>query len=114
MLRGPAVDLLAQAPDEHVDRAIAVGLAPAPDLLEELVACRDAARLERKRVDQLELRRGQLRTRPVDVCLHLAGVDPQLLELDRVATLSCAGWAPRRAAAWTRATSSFIEKGLTR
>ena len=41
-------------------------------------------------------------------------VDPQLLDLDRVAALDAIdGRAPRRAAARTRATSSSIENGFT-
>ena len=85
MPRRGGVDLLAQAPDEHVDGAVAVRLAPAPHLLEQLVARHDAAAVERERVEELELGRRQLGARAVDVRLHLARVDPQLLDLDRVA-----------------------------
>jgi len=35
--RGLAVDLLAHLADEDIDRAVAVGLAPARDALEELL-----------------------------------------------------------------------------
>jgi len=43
--RGDTVDLVAQPAHEDVDRAVAVGLPPAPDLLQQLVArVRAAAR----------------------------------------------------------------------
>ena len=74
-----------------------------------------AAALERERVEQAELGRRQLGALAVDVRLHLARVDAQLLDLDRLAARRPLGAAtPRRAAACTRATSSFIENGLTR
>ena len=60
-------------------------LAPPPDLLQQLVARDDASAVERQRVEQLELGRRQRRALPVDERLHLARVDPQLLDLDRVA-----------------------------
>src|SRR5262249_40552113 len=80
-----AVDLLAQAPDEDVDRPVAPRLAPAPQLLQELVARDDAVTIQRKLVEEPELGRGQLAAPAVDVRLHLARVDPQLLDLDRLA-----------------------------
>ena len=85
MARRDPVDLLPQAADEHVDRAVAMGLAPAPDLLQQLVARDDPAAIERERVEQLELGRRQAGADAVDVRLHLARVDPQLLDLDRLA-----------------------------
>src|SRR5204862_7731085 len=75
VLRRAAVDLVPQAADEHVDGAVAVGLAAAPDLLQQLVAGRDAAALERELVEEAELGRRQLRRAAVDVRLHLARVD---------------------------------------
>ena len=57
------VDLLAQAADEDVDRAVAVRLAPAPELLQQLVAGDDAAALERELVEEAELGRRQLGAR---------------------------------------------------
>ena len=83
--RRDPVDLLPQPADEDVDRAVAVGLAAAPDLLQQLVAGDDAAAVERERVEQLELGRRQAGALPVDERLHLARVDPQLLDLDRLA-----------------------------
>src|SRR5207237_9602081 len=80
-----AVDLVAQAAHEHVDGPVAVGLAPAPELLQELVARDDAAALECELVEQAELRWGQLRALAVDERLHLARVDAQLLDVDRLA-----------------------------
>ena len=79
------VDLLAQPPDEDVDRAVAVRLAAAPDLLEQLVAGHDAPALEGQLVEQPELGRCQLGALSVDERLHLARIDPQLLDLDRLA-----------------------------
>src|SRR5436190_18539703 len=80
-----AVDLLPQPADEDVDGAVAVRLAPAPHLLQQLVAGDDAAAVERERVQQLELGRRQPRACPVDECLHFARVDQELLDLDRIA-----------------------------
>src|SRR6476469_6171833 len=79
------VDLLAQPPDEDVDRAVAMRFAAPPDLLQKLIARDDAATIEREGIEELELGRRQRRVLPVDECLHLAGIDPQLLDLDRVA-----------------------------
>ena len=87
MRRRAVVDLLAQPPDEDVDGAVAVRLAAAPHLLQQLVARDDAAAVERERVEQPELGRRQLGALAVDERLHLARVDPQLLDLDRVAAL---------------------------
>ena len=56
-----AVDLVAQPADEDVDGAVAVALAPAPDLLQQLVARDDAAAVERELVEQPELGRRQAR-----------------------------------------------------
>jgi len=78
-------DLLAQPADEHVDGAIAMRLAPAPELLQQLVARRHAARVECELIEQPELGRRELRTLAVDVSLDLARVDAQLLDLDRLA-----------------------------
>src|SRR5436189_4206144 len=98
--RRAAVDLLAQPAHEHVDGAVAVRLAPPPELLQQLVARRDAAAVERELVEEPELRRGQLRAFAVDEGLHRARVDRQLLDLDRLATrrLLAANAAPRRRA----------------
>src|SRR2546429_6329473 len=85
--RRSAVDLVAEAADEGVDGAVPMQLAAAPDPLQQLVACRHAAAVEGERVEEPELGRGQLRTGAVDVGLHLARVDPQLLDLDRLAAL---------------------------
>src|SRR3954451_19705410 len=76
------VDLLSEAADEDIDRAVTVRLAPAPELLEELVAGRDAAALESELVEEPELRRRQADRLPVEVGLHLARVDTELLDLD--------------------------------
>src|SRR5205823_536039 len=85
VLRGDTVDLLPQPPHEHVDRAVAVRLATPPHLLQQLVTRDHAAPVERERVQQLELGGRQLDARAVDVCLHLARVDAELLDLDRLA-----------------------------
>ena len=85
MPRRDAVDLLPQASDEDVDGAVAVCLPSPPDLLQQLVAGDDAAAVERERVEQLELGRRQTRALPVHERLHLARVDPELLDLDRLA-----------------------------
>src|SRR5581483_12040912 len=84
--RRRAVDLLAQPPHEDIDRAIAVRLPATPHLLQELVAGHDAPAVERERVQQLELRGRETRAPALDERLYLARVDPQLLDLDRVAT----------------------------
>ena len=100
MRRRLAVDLLAQPPHEDVDGAVAVRLATAPHLLEQLVACHDAAAVERQRVEELELRRRERRALPVDERLHLARIDPELLDLDRIAALLLGGaHAPARRSA---------------
>src|SRR5207249_6786794 len=62
--RGAAVDLLAQAADAHVDGAVAVGRAPAPDSLQQLVPTRDPAHVEGERVEEPELGRRQARVFP--------------------------------------------------
>ena len=85
MPRGATVDLLAQPPDEDVDGAVAVTLPASPQALQQLVARDDAALLERERVQEPELGRRQVRALAVHVRLHLARVDPQLLDLDRLA-----------------------------
>ena len=109
------VDLLAQLAHEDVDRAVAVRGAAAPDPLQQLVAREDAAHVERERVQEPELGRRQLGAHTVDVRLHVLRVQAQLLDHDLVAARagSCAR-VPRRAAAPTRAVSSFIENGFTR
>ena len=61
VLRGVAVDLLAESPHEDVDGPVAVGLASPPDLLQELVARDDTAAVEGERVEQLELGRASAR-----------------------------------------------------
>src|SRR4051794_31765204 len=66
-------------------------LPPAPDLLQELVSRHDASPVERERVQQLELGGRQLGAAAVDERLHLAWVDAELLDLDRVATLLLRG-----------------------
>src|SRR5207237_9898751 len=88
--RGPGsglVGLLAQASDDVADRPVAVGSPSPPHLLQPLVARDDSAAVERERVQQLELGRRQPGAVPVDECLHLARVDPQLLDLDRLVAL---------------------------
>src|SRR5512146_2362856 len=84
--RGVPVDLLAQPPNEHVDRAVAVRLASPPHLLQQLVARDDTTAVESERVEELELGWRQLGAAPVDERLHFARVDAQLLDLDRIAT----------------------------
>src|SRR5262249_62413651 len=73
-------------------------LAPAPDLLQQLVACDDAAALQRELVEQPELGRRQLGALAVDERLNLARVDAQLLDQDRLAArrVLSTGRAPRR------------------
>ena len=87
MHRRAAVDLVAQPADEDVHGAVAVALAPAPDLLQQLVAGDDAAALERELVEQPELGRREPGVAALDVRLHVARVDAELLDLDRVAAL---------------------------
>src|SRR5207245_9123366 len=82
--RRAPVDLLAQAPDHDVHRPVASRLAPAPELLQQLVARRDAPALERELVQQAELRRRQLGALAVHVRLHLARVDAELVDLERL------------------------------
>src|SRR6478609_11835120 len=79
------VDLLSQTAHEDVDRAIAMRLAAAPDLLQQLVARDDTAAIECERVEELELGGRQRRALAVDERLHLARIDAQLLDLDRIA-----------------------------
>src|SRR5262249_58471487 len=73
-------------------------LAPAPDLLQQLVAWYDAAALQRELVEQPELGRRQLGALAVDERLNLARVDAQLLDQDRLAArrVLSTGRAPRR------------------
>src|SRR6266511_530223 len=85
--RRAPVDLLPQPPHEDVDGAIAPRLAPPPELLQQLVARHDAAAVERELVEEAELGRSEPAALAVDVSLHLAGVDAQLLDLDRLTTL---------------------------
>ncbi len=85
MTRRRPVDLFAQPADEDVDRPVAVRLAPSPELLEQLVAGRDTAGVERELVEEAELRRRELCALAVDVGLHLARIDAELLDLDRLA-----------------------------
>src|SRR5438552_3158203 len=81
------VDLLAQPAHEHVDGPVAVRFAAPPHLLQQLVARHHAAAVERKRVEQPKLGRRQLGAAAVDERLHLAWVDAQLLDLDRLTAL---------------------------
>ena len=80
-----AVDLLAQTADEDVDRPVAVRLAAAPELLQQLVTGDDPAAVECELVEEAELGRRQVGAAIVDVRLHLERVDPELLDLDRLA-----------------------------
>src|SRR6266536_1696619 len=82
--RRGAVDLLPQPPYEYVDRPVAPRLAPSPQFLEELVAGDDAAAVERELVEEAELGRREVAALAVDIRLHLARVDQQLLDLDRL------------------------------
>src|SRR3954468_4117276 len=82
--RRAPVDLLPQPPDEHVHGSVAMRLSPAPDLLEQLVACHHAPALEGQLVEKAELGRCELCAFSVDETLHLAWVDPELLDLDRL------------------------------
>ena len=114
MARRALVDLLAQPADEDVDRAVAVRLAPPPELLEQLVARGDAAVVERELVEEAELGRRQLGARAVDVRLRLARVDAELLDLDRLAARGLVAADPAACRRADAATSSFIENGFTR
>ena len=113
--RRPSLDLVAELAHEDVDGPVAVRLPAAPDLLEQLVARDHPAVLERERVEEPELGWRQLDALAVDVRLDVSRVDPELLDLDRLAALRRPG-RERRAGppTRTRATSSFIEKGFTR
>src|SRR3954468_8091591 len=84
--RRAPVDLLPQPPDEHVHGSIAMRLSPAPDLLEQLVPCHHTPALEGQLVEEAELGRCELCAFPVDERLHLSWIDPELLDLDRLAT----------------------------
>src|SRR5207247_90397 len=64
--RRRAVDLLAKPADEDVHGAVAMRLAPAPQLLQQLVAGDDAAAVERELIEEAELRRRQLGAAVVD------------------------------------------------
>src|SRR6202035_4833746 len=57
--RRALVDLLPQPADEDVHRAVAVRLAPPPQLLQQLVARGDTALVERKLVQEAKLGRRQ-------------------------------------------------------
>src|SRR5439155_12602421 len=74
-----------QAAHEDVDRAVAVRLAPAPHLLQQLVARDHTAAIKGERVQQLELGWREACALAADERLHLARVDAQLLDLDRLA-----------------------------
>src|SRR5512133_1611641 len=82
-----AVDLVSELAYEDVDRPVTVPFASSPELLQELIAAHDATALERQRVQEPELGRRQLRALSVEVGLHIERVDPQLLDLDRIAAL---------------------------
>src|SRR5438105_3900991 len=84
VLRRTAVDLLPEPADEHVDRPVAVRLAPSPELLEQLVAGRDASLVECELVEEAELCRCQAGALPVHERLHFARIDHELLDLDRL------------------------------
>src|SRR5207237_646630 len=98
--RCAAVDLLAQAAHEDVDRPVAMRLAASPELLEQLVPGGDAAAVERELVEKAELGRGQAGGLAVDERLDLARVDHELLDLDRLAARRFVSPrpAPRRSA----------------
>src|SRR4029079_14696036 len=87
MPRRPAIDLVAQASDEDIDRTVPMRLPSPPELLLQFVARDDAATVERELIEQLELRRRQLAAHAVDIRLHLARIDRQLLDVDALATL---------------------------
>ena len=80
-----SIDLVPQLPDEDVHRTITVPVAATPDPLHQLLARDHTAGLERKRMQQPELGGRQLGAAPVDVRLHVARVDQELLDLDRLA-----------------------------
>jgi signal transduction histidine kinase len=82
-----AVDLVSQAAHVDVDSAVAVTGAPPPDLLQQLIAGGDAPRVEGQRIEEAELGRCELCVDTVHVRLHLAGVDAELLDLDRLASV---------------------------
>src|SRR5262249_20863922 len=60
-------------------------LAASPDLLQQLVACDYAPAVEGQRVEEPELGRREAGALSFDERLHLARVDAQLLDLDRIA-----------------------------
>src|ERR1700693_3064658 len=89
-LRAP-VDLLPEPADVDVDCTVAMRRAPAPDLLQQLVAGCDSAWVQREHVQEAELRRRQAGVLAVDVGLDFARVDAELLDLDRLAPLLILG-----------------------
>src|SRR5262249_6063117 len=95
--RRGAVDLVAELPDEDVYRAVAIRVSPAPERLKELVPGDDAPALGGERVQERELRRREAGALAGDERRDERRVDPQLLDLDRLAPLD-----RRRAHAATR------------
>ena len=85
MPRCAAVDLLAELADEDVDRSVPVGRASPPDALQQLVPRQDSAGLQRERVGEAELGGRQVGAVPVDVGLHVPGVEAELLDHDLLA-----------------------------
>jgi hypothetical protein len=111
VLRGAAIDLVPQAPDEHVDGAVSVRFPASPDLLQKLIAGDNPPAFERccARAGTVGVSRALASTnawtsRGSIGLLDLVG-SPRGASSLRVARLE---------AARTRATSSFIENGLTR
>ncbi len=114
MRLGATVDLLSQFPHEDVDGAVTVALAPPPELLQELVPAHHPSGLARERIQEAKLRGRQPGACSTDERLHLARVDPQLLDLDRRALVGPLGPRSPPGRGCDTATSSFIENGLTR
>ena len=84
MRRSVAVDLVAEAADEHVDGPVAMGRPAAPDLLQQLVPRHHPTLLQRQRIQQPKLRRRQLARSPHPQRLHIPRINQQLLNLDRL------------------------------
>ena len=82
-----ALELVADPPHEHVDRAITPRLPPTPQLLQKLIPRHHPTPLQRQRIQKPKLRRRQLTTHTRHERLHITRIDPQLLDLDRLTTL---------------------------
>ena len=112
-MKAGTAELRPQLGDVDVDGPGAAGELAAPGQLQQAVAAEDDAGVGEQRRQQVELARGQLDRRAGDGGGARGTVELDLADREGVGAAPAAAAPARRRIAFTRATSSRGEKGLT-